>query len=98
MQLIMESVLTPFDPTRRETIMPKKREQTPPEPLRRGPSRPKGSGPGAVAQRFAVKMSPEYRVWFAALATKLGVTESDVFRDAMRRYAEAVRFRPPPIR
>jgi hypothetical protein len=69
-----------------------------PKPGRRGPGRPKGSGPGAMAQRFAVKLSPEYKVWFAALATKLGVTESDVFRDAMRRYAAVVKFRPPPIR
>jgi hypothetical protein len=51
-----------------------------------------------MIQRFAVKLTDEYKVWLNALATKLGVTEADVFRDAMRRYAEAVRFRPPPIR
>ena len=94
----MEGVLTPIDPARRETIMPRKRVQAPPEPPRRGPGRPRGSGPGAMIQRFAVKLSPEYKVWFAALATKLGVTEADIFRDAMRRYAVAVKFRPPPIR
>jgi hypothetical protein len=51
-----------------------------------------------MIQRFAVKLSPEYKVWLAALASKLGVTEADIFRDAMRRYAAAVKFRPPPIR
>jgi hypothetical protein len=75
--------------------MPKK---VAPKPGRPGPGRPKGFGPGAMAQRFAVKLSPEYKVWLAALATKLGVTEADVFRDAMRHYAGAVKFRQPPIR
>ena len=69
-----------------------------PKPGRRGPGRPKGSGPGAMSARFAVKLSPEYQVWLASLTTKLGVTSADVFRDAMRRYAESVKFRQPTIR
>jgi hypothetical protein len=51
-----------------------------------------------MIQRFAVKLSPEYKVWLDALATKLGVTEADIFRDAMRSYAVSKKFRPPPIR
>ena len=51
-----------------------------------------------MPERFALRMSPEYRVWFGELAKKLGVTEADVFREAMRVFANSKKFRPPPIR
>jgi hypothetical protein len=48
--------------------------------------------------RFAMKTSPEYGVWFRQFAAKLNATESAVMREALRRLAEAKKFRPPPIR
>jgi hypothetical protein len=74
--------------------MPKK----PGEPNKRGPGRPKGSGPGRIESRFAAKVSPEYKAWLDDFATKSGVTEADLFREAMRRLATEKKFRIPPIR
>jgi hypothetical protein len=68
------------------------------EPEKRGRGRPKGSGPGRIEGRFAVKVTEEYKAWIGAFADKLGVTEADVFREAMRRYATAEAFRLPPIK
>lgn len=68
------------------------------EPAERGRGRPRGSGPGRMEGRFAVKATPEYKAWLAALAGHLNATEADVFREAMRRLADAAGFRPPPLR
>jgi hypothetical protein len=74
--------------------MSKKKEES----EKRGPGRPKGSGPGRIAGRFAVKITEEYKAWMTAFAQKLSVTEADIFREAMRQYADAEKFRKPPIR
>ena len=63
----------------------------------KGRGRPKGSGRGPLGDRFAVKVSPEYKVWLASFADHCNAEMADVFREAMRRYAEAKSFREPPL-
>ena len=65
---------------------------------RRGPGRPKGTGRGGLGERFTVKVSPEYKVWLQEFANHLNAEMADVFREAIRRYAEAEKFRTPPLR
>jgi hypothetical protein len=65
---------------------------------KRGRGRPKGSGPGRIEGRFAVKITEEYKAWMTAFADRMGVTEADLFRESMRRLASAEGFRVPPIR
>jgi hypothetical protein len=65
---------------------------------RKGAGRPKGSGPGPLGDRFSVKVTPEYKAWLEAFAHQENAEMADVFREAIRRYAEAKKFRPPPLR
>lgn len=71
-------------------IMPKKIEGRP-------KGRPKGAG--RVTSRYAIVATPEYKAWMENFMEHAGETEvSDVFREGVRRYAEAIGFRPPPKR
>jgi len=77
------------------TIMPPKKKTPSAEsvPKRRG--RPKAGG--RITSRYSIITSPEYRVWVTEFLAFLGESEvSDVYRDAMRRYAESKGFRAPP--
>jgi hypothetical protein len=49
--------------------------------------------------RYSIVTTTDYRAWMAEFLTHLGETEiSDVFREAIRAYANAKGFRPPPKR
>lgn len=72
------------------TIMPKKSDKRP-------KGRPKGAG--RITSRYAIIATPEYRAWMAEFMEYAAETEvSDVFREGIRRYAEALGFRSPPKR
>lgn len=59
--------------------------------------RPKGSG--RLKSRYSIVHTPEYRTWMDSFLEFAGESEvSDAFREAMRRFAEAKGFRPPPKR
>jgi hypothetical protein len=64
---------------------------------RSGSGRPKGSVTG-TSQRFRAEVSADYRVWLADFAGDLGTTEVELFREAMKKLAEAMGFRLPPER
>jgi hypothetical protein len=80
-------------------VMAKKRKDAPsPEPA---PAKPKGrpKGAGRITLRYAIVTTPEYRAWMESFMEYLGESEvSDVYRDAVRHYAEAKGFRLPPAR
>jgi hypothetical protein len=80
-------------PTVLAVTNPKKRGGSRP-----GAGRPKGSGVGPLGDRFSVKVSPEYKAWLEAFAAHKRAEMADVFREAMRRYADSEGFRPPPLR
>ena len=60
--------------------------------------RPKGSFRGRIKGTFAVKASPEYKLWMTQLAEHLGCEMSDLFREGMRLLAKARGFRQPPLK
>jgi hypothetical protein len=64
----------------------------------RGRGRPKGSGQGGLGGTFAVRVSPEFKVWMSEFAASLNGEMADVFRAAMTEYAQKRGFRPPPLR
>jgi hypothetical protein len=79
--------------------MPKepKRPKDSAHPPKKRMGRPKGAG--RITTRYAIVATPEYRVWMKEFVTHLGEPEiSDVFREAIRLYADAKGFRPPPKR
>lgn len=53
---------------------------------------------GRLEERYVVRCTPAYRAWMAELAEHVGAPESEVFREAMRRYAAGLGYVPPPIR
>jgi hypothetical protein len=65
---------------------------------RPGAGRPKGSGGGALGERFSVKVSVEFKAWLRDFAGKKGGEMADLFHAAMRHYAESEGFRAPPLR
>ena len=60
--------------------------------------RPKGSGKGRIKTAFAVKCTPEYKAWMADFAATAKAEMADLFREAMRRYAEECKFRQPTLK
>jgi hypothetical protein len=81
------------------TLMAKKRKDAPPPSP--NPGRPKGrpKGAGRITLRYAIVTTPEYRAWMEGFMAHLSESEvSDVYRDAIRHYAEAKGFRQPPSR
>jgi hypothetical protein len=64
----------------------------------RARGRPKGSGPGRMTGRIALRVSPEYRVWLSEFATRVQQSDADIVREGIRLYAESKRFRPPPAK
>ncbi len=65
---------------------------------RPGAGRPKGTAARRLGAAFTVKCTPEYKVWLQSLAAHQKGEMADVFREALRHYAESCRFRKPPLR
>src|SRR3954453_20964485 len=80
------------------TIMAKKKVAKPaPEPAKKRLGRPKGSG--RVTSRYAIVATQEYKEWMEEFLKHVDELEVfDVFREGIKRYAEATGFRPPPKR
>jgi hypothetical protein len=71
-----------------------------PEPKsnERGRGRPKGTGRGVLGASFAVRISPEYKVWMTEFARVEKAEMADLFREGMRIMADQRGFRRPPLK
>jgi hypothetical protein len=69
-----------------DLIMPKKRKQTP-------------QGPGPLSSRYVILASQKHREWMVGFMEHINeVDVSDVFREAVRRWAEEIGYDAPPRR
>ena len=77
------------------TREPDRSEQIPAPRKPRG--RPKRAG--RIVTRYSIVTTTEYRAWMTEFLAHLEESEiSDVFREAIKAYANAKGFRPPPKR